>query len=1403
MTCNGELPQQSQAISIGESESSQPDLLVSGSCTVSKIGDYHFGDVNVVAGGSLIFVEPPQQDPGKPNRTNFWAESIIVENGGAVLAGVAAPIGGQTVDQKPYGSNGNTLNLILYGADGSQGDPWQKPTAGVPCKQERCGIPQDVITNSGQKLEPLPPQAESYEDYFYTYHPLKFEDADHDRYFGNKTLGLSYGGTLQLRGLKGATGAAAADGDPTATGSAWMRLGDHLEAGQTSLKLESAVPPGWQPGDRIVVTATDFVPNHHEEFVIDRVEGDTIHFRQIDTAAAKGTADETAKSAAGWRHNGRVFPLKDRLAKAGGAYKEAHKDIGLMEHGETRAAVGLLSRSIRIVSGGDKVGEPFFWETAAERAAAGANAKSATDRDPSYQFGAQTVFRQGFEKLQLEGVEFRWMGQGGRIGHYPVHFHMARRVPADTWIKDSVVNESMTRWMVLHATQGVTLQRNIGFKSIGHGFYLEDATETDNKLFANLGVFARGGVQGPDNPRNVPGIFSMRNAPNDKDHPDRQANTNPQFYTRGGDDTSRVRSDVLYPTAFWITNGWNDFVGNMAAGANMCGVCYWMVPAGNNANMSDWKWSGYAALQQAMPGTAALKQFYGNHCASAMHAINVVASLSQCEGIDTFGGGAVPRIEQVEASYAPEPKPFGQGLEDDYYPHMTGYRIPTACTPSANMNDPGDTCVQMAQAKQQCENEDPDHCAPTVIDSFTTQFNWAETNFGAIWLRSGWNLADRLFMSDVMNGGIGLISGGDYTRSSVPLGYWAVLSHSVFVGQTQKGNGFAAPGGPVGTDGISICDGRKEGFSHGNACLSKAASVSYPLSNWSTNRMINIYDGPFYQFANAYLDIERSDCSDMKSCMFMGPPGVRRDRDASGKPAQKGYLPNAAIGWKQPNGFYYPPAFHSAALYFDDVDIRHYLTVPLFHYGTYKTDIDKMNQEFAQNGFAPYVGEWFNNFTDVDRQTVLNDIDGTLTGFRKTISLNQDPFFSAPVQVPECLSLNDVLPGNSACAQPKSQMTPYTPTARTSPYEHVTLAIQPSCALKGSLCDQQVWSAPCATPNCFGVRLFRQYLTDGTNGGVEREWQAWEKECKASPSDQKCLRPFVRMAGANLHQRSALTANHGKYYIDTTLSAKQQRDSDALLVDGPARTVNEFKGGQTYNVFVLFAKDQPENFTRQTYQIYVGKNWTQAEVDANVKGIRVRVPTTEFVTDPMDWPQGWERKMVNGPDGQPNVLEVTVDFSKLPNINLNPKTSADTCKPVTFCQRQGGNPDTAGMTPAQVEKMVVDKPCGCGLQSDSPLLSQSKSLKYSCEAVCKSWAVIDVDYPAAGAVGFSFTLPSEFKADGSYHRPSPEPFPTDRAGSAWKSVGFDPVTDAAEAGACLYKQAQIPTLTGGTCRAYD
>src|SRR6185503_19110286 len=119
-----------------------------------------------------------------------------------------------------------------------------------------------------------------------------------------------------------------------------------------------------------------------------------------------------------------------------------------------------------------------------------------------------------------------------------------------------------------------------------------------------------------------------------------------------------------------------------------------------------------------------------------------------------------------------------------------------------------------------------------------------------------------------------------------------------------------------------------------------------------------------------------SDCNNAENCMYFGTAGVRKYMEGSEKGT--GYLPNAAIGWKQSNGFYYPPAFHSRKLFFKDVDIRHYVVEPLTFPGTYRTDVKAMEQQYVG---SPNNGTFFLNWSDVDRQTELSDDDGSLTGF--------------------------------------------------------------------------------------------------------------------------------------------------------------------------------------------------------------------------------------------------------------------------------------------------------------------------------------------------------------------------------------------------------------------------------------
>jgi cell migration-inducing and hyaluronan-binding protein len=1016
----------------------QPDLLVTGTCTIQKVADYYYGDVRIIQGGKLVFTEPA----GTDTKVDFWARNILVENGGALLAG----------DSRPYGAQGNgTLTILLYGPNQSAGDPAANPGQGVLCHSDGptpCGIPNEVWSDNGANLIPgcgdqppgpnskcLPGMPAGESDFFYQYGPLYGDGkpgADgRIGYFGYKTLGVSYGGTLVLNGHKGASYSADVDRDHVNAGGSWLRLAKSLRPEEKTLQLDRSPGTacggqptetcGWRKGDKIVVTTTDYLPGHSEELTVDTPDKQTVSF------------DPPVK----WHHNGTRFGIKERLEKAGvrARLEAGGMNASLIDNGaETRAGVALLTRSIRIVSAGDDAGETF--EQAGNKEA---NCKNGVQKPYCYSFGAHTVIRQGFAKVQIQGVEFENLGQPGKLGHYPVHFHMARKTPADTYVKDSSVNESMTRWYVLHSTLGVTFARNVGYKSIGHGYYLEEGTEADNAFYANIGILARASLENEQNPRRIPGILSD-NSPREK-----QGDVDGH-----GQDYFPYFSDYNHPSVFWITNGWNDFIGNMAAGATACGACYWFVPSLNtdmpdvptdkNVDQTDtgghMKWTGYPGLQNktAFVASTPLKSFVRNHCSSAMNSFTTVGDTAACHGVVPAVDTQTENVVKAVPSFAPY-----ADKNPHYYPNAPGggSRQGTFCPPGA---DGKPDCSNVAD---KCSAGHPENCAVTVLDHYVLAFHWAEQNLSAIWLCNQWYLVDNSVLSDVQLGGLTFITGGDYTYSSVIPGYWSLAKSSLFIGhsQTQKSddpafNAYTIDTGPFNNFSGLQCEWQntsKKEKSPSNYCLSKAEGVSIPLTAFSVNqRLFNIYDGPAYQAGNAYFDITTTDCpitgarTDKPGCMYGTAValGVRKVPETA-KPCEEpggAFLPNAAVAWKQPNGFFYPPAFHSENLFFDNVDIRHYVVNPLFKApdnvtgdldfhqgGTYLTDF-----ALAQMQFCTSSPDMFNGFSGIDRQTELSDDDGSLTGlindldpqkdYAGTISVNQDPFFAAPVESAECRS---------------------------------------------------------------------------------------------------------------------------------------------------------------------------------------------------------------------------------------------------------------------------------------------------------------------------------------------------------------------------------------------------------------
>jgi hypothetical protein len=1207
------------------------DLEVTGPCSVLA-GSYQYRNVNIYGGGSLTFSDAV---------IDFWAQSILVENRGSLIAGSPA---------NPIGSAGGLVTIHLYGNDqGASG-------AGIECKTDvRCGVDPSIWTMTPSNKVTLPG---GVTDYFYAYSPMDYDNADPNAYFGYKVLGVSYGGTLNLFGMKGAT---YGNLQPSESGKSWARLNTSLVAGQMTLTLDRQVD--WQAGDEIVITATDYVPRHSEHATIAGV-----------ATGANGT-EITLSTGVQYPHNGQVFPL-DKVPEGIGP-DAIPNTPGAPRWVETRAAVALLTRSIRIVSGGDNLLDPFPQEAT------------------GYYFGGHTVFRQGFQSVQLQGVEFRQMGQGGRIMHYPVHFHMARKTPPNTFVADCSAYESMTRWYVIHASQGITLARNVGYLSIGHGYYLEDGTETDNKFYSNIGILARAAVDNASvNPRKVPGIFSQP-------YP---AFNQPQ-------EMVPFHSDIDHPTVFWIMNAYNDFEYNMAVSAETCGACYWLVPGSISGMSRMEKWESYASEQTGLDraATTPLYKFEGNYCSTAMNSFNTIGNTTPCLGVVNVDPGS--ESPQLKAVSNPLPIPD----ERNYYPTVDtgGGRFPTVCPAD------GSDCSTALK----CSSGQTQNCTVTVLDRYTTAFNWTETNFAAIWLRPQWYLLLNSAISDVQNGGLTFVSGGGYSRSDVVQGRWALARKSAFIGNTQDPtvNPFASNAGPFNSATPLRCATQVNSSANvGNFCLAADEGLSMPLSTFGVNqRLFSIYDGPAYQDSNAYLNISKTlltDCQPQpnggtcaqSASMYGQLISIPKDT------MNQCYLPNAAIAWKQPNGFYYPPAFHSSNLFFDSVDIRHFVIEPLFSTsGLYKTDSNAV-----ANRYCTWNDALFTGFTDIDRQTELNDDDGSLTGLVNTVSVNQDPFFNAPIETPECASdvPENVPPG----------------TARTSPYDYVTTVEMPGFGYG----NPGHWSLDCSTPACYGVPLYREFTVAGENLN-RRKFRVTEETQNAA----------IRMAGQSTAQRSTLTVNHGRYYLDTTVSAADQ--------SSVAPNLNVFDPGQTYYTFLLFAKPS----TAQTYDLYVGPGFN---LETGVFAARADISSSPTQFTPDQWPATWSKQY----DSNSGVLTVTMnmDFDEFKTDYS--ASGQDLCKPQNFCSLQSAT-----------------NSCGCALPSSDGLFKE-------CQSVCGKWAGNDIDCPKGRCFGFGVTLPPGFTTGPKPNLPpSPQCFPQD---NDWNTP-FTPASPSV-AGKCYYNSLPQPNF---------
>ena len=205
----------------------------------------------------------------------------------------------------------------------------------------------------------------------------------------------------------------------------WTKLNDHAAAGATTLTLSDTV--NWQPGAQIVIAPTDFYGVAETE----RHTAQAVNGARVTLA----TPLQTSR----W---GRL-----QYVSSTGMTTTPTTEVTPLVLDE-RAEVGLLSRQI-VIQGAD-------------------DARWRNDR-----FGAQ-IMVMGSGVLRLDGVELRRVGQGGRPGRYPIHFHLLSYAADGSLIGDAtqqlVTNSSIwnsaNRCMTIHGTNGTTIRNNICYDCI-------------------------------------------------------------------------------------------------------------------------------------------------------------------------------------------------------------------------------------------------------------------------------------------------------------------------------------------------------------------------------------------------------------------------------------------------------------------------------------------------------------------------------------------------------------------------------------------------------------------------------------------------------------------------------------------------------------------------------------------------------------------------------------------------------------------------------------------------------------------------------------------------------------------------------------------------------------------------
>jgi len=211
-------------------------------------------------------------------------------------------------------------------------------------------------------------------------------------------------------------------------------------------------------------------------------------------------------------------------------------------------------------------------------------------------FGAHTMIMGSAGQITLDSVQFDLMGQTGRLGRYPVHWHVAGDRSGDI-LRGASITNSNNRGVTVHGTHNLLIQDVVLHDVQGHGFFMEDGVETGNHFLSNIAF----------------GIHKVgRSAAVGNFAPD----LNDPFIVDTHDHVGQNANRFLSSSAYWITNPDNTWIGNISAGSEGTGFWFILPEFAIGASASD---PQYANVD---PSRTDLRQFDHNSSHSSPAGLN-------------------------------------------------------------------------------------------------------------------------------------------------------------------------------------------------------------------------------------------------------------------------------------------------------------------------------------------------------------------------------------------------------------------------------------------------------------------------------------------------------------------------------------------------------------------------------------------------------------------------------------------------------------------------------------------------------------------------------------------------------------------------------------------------------------